>query len=331
MTNIDHDALEELLRHASPRPVPSQEDQAAAREAVREEWRNVASKRQTRLRVTRFAIAATVLIGVFAGLNAYRAPVAEAVQVATILKSIGPVYLLGEQAELRETDDLSNIVSGQTIVTGDDAGLALAWGNGGSLRIDENSRIEFTDDVSVFLEQGRVYFDSLPPSILTEVDTQDAPVFALHTEFGQIQHLGTQYMSEVDSGTLIVSVREGEVSVDGKFYDKRVLSGQQATISGRQQPNILSISRSGEAWNWVNRTTPPVDVEGKTLHAFLSWASRELGLELQYEPAAASEARKSVLVGTIDKEPAVAMPLWVASAGLDWQIHEGVIHIYRKP
>jgi hypothetical protein len=281
--------------------------------------------------VTRFAIAATVLLGVFAGLNAYRAPVAEAVQVATILKSIGPVYLLGEQAELRETNDLSNIVSGQTIVTGDDAGLALAWGNGGSLRIDENSRIEFTDDVSVFLEQGRVYFDSLPPSILTGVDTRDASVFALHTEFGQIQHLGTQYMSEVDSGTLIVSVREGEVSVDGKFYDKRVLSGQQATLSGRQQPTILSISRSGEAWNWVNRTTPPIDVEGKTLHAFLGWASRELGLELRYEPAAESEARKSVLVGTIDKEPAVAMRLWVASAGLDWQIQEGVIHIYKKP
>ena len=281
--------------------------------------------------MTRFAIAATVLLGVFAGLNAYRAPVAEAVQVATILKSIGPVYLLGEQAELRETNDLSNIVSGQTIVTGDDAGLALAWGNGGSLRIDENSRIEFTDDVSVFLEQGRVYFDSLPPSMFTEDDTRDAPVFALHTEFGQIQHLGTQYMSEVDSKTLIVSVREGEVSVDGKFYDKRVLSGQQATISGRQQPNILSISRYGETWSWVNRITPPIDVDGTSVYDVLKWACRELGLKPKFTDRAKAEAQIGVPRGTIDAEPAETLRARLAMASLVGKIEEGVIYISYDP
>jgi len=331
MTNTDHGALEDLLRRASPRPTPSPEDEAAVRKAVRAEWQGVASKRQSRQRVSWYAIAATVLLGVVAGINSYRAPIAEVVQVATIQKSIGAIYLLGDQAELHETHDLLSIVSGQTIVTGDGAGLALAWGNGGSVRIDENSRVEFTNGESLFLEEGRLYFDSLPSSLLAGLDTNNVPVFVLQTDFGEIRHLGTQYMTEVDSGKLIVSVREGEVTIDGKDHDKKVVSGQQATVSGRQQASVLSISRSGDYWSWVNRTTPAVEVEGRSMHEFLTWACRELGLELRFEGEAETEARNAMLKGTIDIAPADAMRLRLASAALDWQIDRGVIHIYKSP
>ena len=332
MKNIDHDALEELLRQASPRPVPSPEEEAAVRGAVRAEWTSLTSQRRTRQRVARYAIAATVLLGVFAAFNALRAPVAEVVRVATIEKSTGSVYLLGERSELRETLDLSNILSGQTIVTGKDAGLALAWSKGGSIRVDENSRIKFADDESVFLLEGRVYFDSSPSSRpSSRLEAGIGPIFILRTELGEIQHLGTQYMSEIDSDTLIVSVREGEVSINGKYHDRKVLSGQQAMMSGRQQPSILSISRSGEAWNWVNRTTPPVEVEGWSMYEFLVWACRELGLELRFEGDAEAEARKAELKGTIDIQPADALRLRLASAALDWRIDEGVIYIQKGP
>ena len=116
--------------------------------------------------MAQYAIAATVLLGAFLAFDSFRTPVIDIVQVGTIEKSVGPVYVLGEQSELRETGDLSNVVAGQTIVTGDGAGLALAWGRGGSIRVDEHTRVQFTDDQAIFLESGRVYFDSQSSTVV---------------------------------------------------------------------------------------------------------------------------------------------------------------------
>lgn len=329
MKKADHDALEELLRHASPRPTPSADDEAAVRAAVRAEWRDLTGNRRTRGRVMQYAIAATILIGVLAVFNMLRVPVVENVRVASIEKSIGPVYLLGEEAELRETNDLTNLMSGQTIVTGSGAGLAIAWGSGGSIRVDENSRIEFTDNRSVFLESGRVYFDTHGSSLVAGIDAGDIPALTLRTELGDVDHLGTQYMTEVSSGRLVVSVREGEVSIDGKFHVETVKAGKQATISGRQPPSILSISRSGEAWSWVNRITPPVDVEGRSAYEYVRWAAREMGLEYEFIGQAESTARKGELRGIIEMEPAIAVPLRLESHTLESHIKEGTIYIYE--
>lgn len=327
MTNVDHEALEDLLRHASPRPTPSKGDEAAVRAAVHQEWRELTGKRQTRRRLVRYAMAAAVLIGVFAGFNLFRGPTVAAIQVATIEKNIGPVYLLGEEAELRETGDLANIMSGQVIVTGSNAGLSIAWGSGGSIRIDENSRVEFTDRRSVFLEAGRVYFDSQSAPMIAGSDASGTPGVTLRTEFGEIEHLGTQYMTEIDADTLIISVREGQVAIDGTYHDHVASPGQQVRLRGTLQPSVLSISGYGEAWAWVNRTTPTADVEGKSLHEFLTWVCRELGLELEFEGRAESVARDAILKGRIDTEPAEALRLRLAMAALDWRIDEGVIYI----
>jgi len=327
MTNVDHEALEDLLRHASPRPTPSREDEAAVRTAVRQEWRELTDRRQKRRRIVQYAVAATVLVGVFAGFNVFRGPTVVAVQVATIEKNIGPVYLLGEQAELRETVELASIMSGQVIVTGADAGLSIAWGSGGSIRIDENSRIEFTDGRSVFLESGRVYFDSQRAPMVAGIDAGGMPGVTLRTEFGNIEHLGTQYMTEVYADTLVVSVREGQVAIDGTYHDHLASPGQQVTIIGAEQPSVLSINAYGEAWSWVNRTTPAADVDGKSLHEFLTWVCREMGLEMKFEGQAETVARNAILKGRIDTEPAEALRQRLATAALDWRIDEGVIYI----
>lgn len=331
MTNVDHEALEDLLRHASPRPTPSTDDEAVVRAAVRAQWRDVTGRQQARRRFMQYAVAATVLLGVFAGFNLFRGPVVETVRVATIQKSIGPVYLLGEQAELRETTDLANILSGQTIVTGFGAGLAVAWEGGGSIRLDENSRIEFTNDRSVFLKSGRVYFDSQGSSLVVGIDAGGTPRLTLRTELGDVEHLGTQYMTAVDSGQLVVSVREGQVAIDGRYHDHVASPGQQVTLSGSTQPSILSIGANSDAWSWIHRTAPAANIDGKTLHEFLTWVCREMGLELEFEGQAESVAREAILKGTIDTEPAEALRLRLATAALDWRIDEGVIYISDKP
>ncbi len=319
------DALEQLLKKASPRPVPSRQDEAAVRSAVKAEWRSVTGKRRVRRNVFQFAMAATVLLGVFAVFSMFRVPVTDAVEVASIEKSFGAIYLLGDEAELRETGELSSVFSGQTIVTGNDAGLALAWGKGGSLRVDRNSRVAFTSDNDIFLESGRIYFDSQPSPLVAGISTGGSPEFTVVTEHGEVIHTGTQFMTRTDSDALIVSVREGQVQIDGTFQRHTATPGEQVTFSGRQRPIVLSIGRSSQSWDWVPRTSPPIDVDGKTVSVFLNWACRELGLGLRYEGSAETEAERGLLVGTVDIEPADALRIRLASAALEYRIEEGVL------
>ena len=326
MSNTDRDTLEELLRHASPRPVPDAHEMAVAKAAVRNDWIVETSRRNRRRRMLLLATAATVLIGVFVSMNSVLMPEQSPIQLAAIQKSFGPVFFLSEDAELRPTDNLTILISGQTIVTGRDAGMALAWGSGGSLRVDENSRLRLAADGAVFLETGRIYFDSMP-GITAGTETDEAPPFELATPHGVVQHFGTQYMTRVNTESLVVSVREGEVEIDGHVYDQRVETGQQAILSGRQRPNILRISSTGGEWTWVTKTTPAADVDGKSLHEFLVWVTRELGLELRFEGESEAVAQGAVLKGNIDVEPAEALRLRLATAALAWRIEEGVIYI----
>jgi ferric-dicitrate binding protein FerR (iron transport regulator) len=326
MTKIEHDALAELLKQSRPRPAPPAEQTAAARAELYREWRELSGRNRLRRRWQTVAVAATVLVGVFAALLALRPPTTAVVPVATIDRTFGTVYLLGDDAELRATPHLATVFSGQTIVTAKDAGLAVAWGTGGSLRVDGNTRVRFTDESRAYLENGRVYFDSTP-AVAAGNGAHAGPAFMLETPAGAVNHIGTQYMAEIDEERLVVSVREGEVQIDGSFHDQRLVSGQQATLSGSRRPTILSISRSGSYWDWVARTTPAADVDGWTLYRFLGWAGRELGLDVRFDGEAESIARSAILRGTIDTQPADALRLRLATAGLNWHLEEGVLYI----
>lgn len=272
------------------------------------------------------AIAASLLLGLAVAVLSWRPSGTEIVPVAMIDKTFGTVYLLGDDSELRPTDNLATIYSGQVIVTGNESGLSVAWRNGGSIRVGEDSRIHFADIETAFLERGRVYFDSVH-GLAAHTVGSEAPAFTLQTEQGTVTHLGTQYMAEVDGDSLVVSVREGNVLIRGILHEQVVDTGQQATLSGSQRPSILSISRSGERWDWVARTMPSADVDGHTLFHFLGWVSRELGLDLEFEGGSESVARGAVLRGTVDTLPADALRLRLATAALSWRIEEGVIYI----
>ncbi len=319
------EAMEELLKHASPRQTPSPGDEALVRSVVKAEWQSIAVKRRRQVRVMKFAMAATVLLGVFAVFSVFRVQPVPTVEVASIEKSFGSIYLLGESAELRETSGIAKLHQGQTILTGDDSGLALAWGGGGSLRVDENSRIEFSGDGSVYLRSGRIYFDSIPSALLAAGGAHG--VLIVNTDHGAVSHEGTQFMTQTNADELVVSVREGQVAIDGRYHDVMASPGEQVTLAGRQQPVVLDIGRSGEAWSWVGRTTPAADVDGKSLRVFLDWASRELGLALEFEGSAMHVADAAVLRGSIDTDPAEALRLRLASAALSYRVDGGVLYV----
>lgn len=200
------EAIEALLRKAPPRPAPSDEAMADVRDAVHSEWQAVSGRRRTRRRMVSLAAAATVILAVAATVNVLRVPSALSVPVATIDKTSGSIYLLGEQSELRETQDLAELTAGQTLVTGPDSGVGIAWNNGGSLRIDEDTRVEFASPDEIVLRSGRVYFDSQPTLLQAGITQSSIASFAIRTEQGVVRHVGTQFMTGINGGALTLSL-----------------------------------------------------------------------------------------------------------------------------
>ena len=309
------DAVEALLEKAAPRPVPPAEDEQRVREAVHAEWRSATGKLRTRRQFARLAIAASVLLAVALSFNAFRETGVEPVTVAAIDKSHGSIYRLGERSELTEVSDLATITTGQTISTGTDSGIGLAWHGGGSLRIDAATTVEFIAIDSVFLHDGRIYFDA----------QASAAAFAIETAQATVSHLGTQYMTAVDGPGLTVSVREGEVNIDRGRGRDTAYAGQKVELVGDAAASVTNISRSGAQWNWVEATAPTLDFSDKSTFEFLHWVSRETGLDVVFESAEAERvAREGRLVGTIPGlDPRRELEVRMLGEDLDYVIDRG--------
>lgn len=321
------DAVEALLEKAAPRPAPPSGDEKIVRAAVYAEWQAVAGKVRVRRRLSYVAVAATVVLGIVVAFNALQVSNAPAVQIATISKSHGSIYLLGEQSELREMTGLASIFAGQIIETGDDAGIGLKWGNGGSLRVDESTRIEFKSADTVYLRSGQIYFDSQATSGMVAAITGSG--LEIETGHGSVTHLGTQFMTAVDTKNLTVSVREGEVVVDGTYASKAVAyAGQQLTVSGGAKPSVLDIDGFGESWDWIEATAPNVNMDGRSAYEFLQRIGRETGMQVEFETAAAeAKAHAGTQYGTFDVSPREELALRMSGEDLSYRIDRGTIYV----
>jgi ferric-dicitrate binding protein FerR (iron transport regulator) len=317
------DAVEALLESAAPRPRPSVKDEQLVRGAVHAEWQKVTGRRRSQQNVLRFALAASVLIAIGVTFNAFRVTDITPAQVATIGKTHGPVHLLGEHDEYRELADASVAYSGQIILTGDDAGIGLDWGRGGSLRVDQRTRVEFESDATVYLHSGRIYFDSQTP--VSEA------VLTIKTDHGSVMHVGTQYMAESNGDGLVVSVREGEVEINGHFYDHSASKGKQVRIAGSTRPSVVDLPVYGGAWSWVEAMSPTIVLDGMSTHEFLEWVGRETGHDIAYASEdAESVALRGILKGTVDTDPRNALRVRMMGEDLSYDFDGGTIIVSTK-
>ena len=287
MTNRDEnlqsdEAIESILRSAPPRPTPSAADVTGARNAVHDQWLALYGRRRERHNLLSLAAAAAIVCAVAVGLFMLRVPSAIPEQVATVERSAGAIYLLGEQSMLREAPDLAELMTGQTLITGQDAGLALSWLGGGSLRIDADSRLEFLSTGEVFLHDGRVYFDSLAAARQPSAANPAGADFAIHTDDGLIRHIGTQYMASVAASGVTVSVREGQVRILADTFDATAAAGQQVRVQGNARPAYANVRTYGVQWHWAEKFAPTIDVDSQTAHQFINWAARESGLGVRF-------------------------------------------------
>ena len=310
------DAVEAVLSHAQPRLAPPAEHAQRVRDAVYAEWAGTAARRASRRRILQFAVAASALLAVAVGFNLYRHSGVTPVEIAVISKSHGSVYLLGERSELQALPSIETVLAGQTMVTGSDAGIGLEWRGGGSLRVDADTTVEFLSADSIHLRQGRVYFDSR-----AEHGAADLTISTAH---GDLTHVGTQYMAAVDTLTLVVSVREGAVTISRRGGDDRAAAGQRLEFVGDARPRVSNISRTASQWAWIEATAPTLDFSGKSTYEFLQWVGRETGYSVEFESLGAEQlARDGRLVGTIPGlDPRAELEVRMLGEDLDYAFDE---------
>jgi ferric-dicitrate binding protein FerR (iron transport regulator) len=323
-------ALEELLSRAQPRPLPPQEDEQLIRQAVHAEWDKVLTRRSRTRRRTYFAFAASVLLAVLVALNGLRGPYIGSgfQQVASIEKQFGLIKVPGNGNAISGNPEVLEIGSGQSAETGDESGLTLAWNDGGSLRLDQNTRVEFESESEIYLQSGRIYFDSMPsgiPSVLTEPDKAR---LTIRTDAGTVRHFGTQFITQTDGYELGVLVREGSVTVESVNVEETATAGQKLAVTRDGRMSVHRVDVSGGDWEWIERTSPSFTLDNRPIIEFLTWVSRESGRPLRFASANAEKMVETTeLRGVVDMEPSRALRTYMQTTALQWRIEEGVIVI----
>ncbi len=311
--------VEELFKHAAPRPQPPPAVEHEVREAVYREWDSAVSGRITRRRAGWFAIAATVLVAAGAATLLVRPQWLAPVAVASIDRVAGQVELSGNASAIAGLE----LRAGQTLSTGADGTLALAPAGGGSLRVAGDSSITLLAADRIELHSGVVYFDSRAGA-----DRESANL-SITTPLAVISDVGTQFLTRLEPGLVSVSVREGLVALDRDDDEWVATVGERVTLDAPGQVRREPIATHGGDWSWTERIAPALEIQGRRLIDVLGWFARETGRELEFESLAAQRiAGEAILRRTEAVElerPALAKLL--ASSDLEHRIVGAKIYI----
>jgi ferric-dicitrate binding protein FerR (iron transport regulator) len=196
----------------------------------------------------------------------------------------------------------------------------LRWHDGGSLRLDENSRLEFVSATAVRLTAGNVYFDS------AVAVGNAAPELAVQTPAGEVVHIGTQFMVSVGSDQVVLSVREGQVKVTGDGFELVIAANQELDLRADGLREVTPVDGFGERWAWAADVAPQIALDGRTTFDVVAWAARETGRRVVYAtPTAQARARNDVLRGVDRRSPSGILTLLPHLTGLAYQIRDDTI------
>ena len=315
-----------LLRSVGPRPTPPADFAAEVRAAVAAEWRATVAARQPQRRFTQpwLAIAASVaVLAVAVGVALPRwkaagspvAVVARVTGVAEIRRSTnGTWQTLGAASPVAASDEIRTSSSGR---------VALRRPDGLEVRLDTDTQLAFAGDERARLASGGVYVDAGTPG-------SGSGAFVVGTPYGDVRHVGTQYVASVHDGALQVAVREGSIAIDRGQVPVVARAGEALAV--REDGSVVrsQVDSHGQAWHWAAAIAPEFAIEGRSLDEFLAWAGRETGRKIVYTSAdAAREAEQTMLKGSttgLAPEAAVAA-VFAAQPALRHVIAVGQIRI----
>jgi ferric-dicitrate binding protein FerR (iron transport regulator) len=249
-------------------------------------------------------------------------PVPEpSVMVATLTRAVGDVRFGGVRLEAGRV-----ISSGETIETGGTGRALLSLVSGEQLRIDGQSRMNWTSRTDLRLARGTVYIEtSAAPGAESSLGV------VVWTPVGAVRHVGTRFEVRVADGKARVRVRDGAVTFSRKDEAPVMVgAGQQLSVAR----NILSIQPGPGSvdpqWAWTRDIAPDFSIEGRSLYDTLEWLSHETGLRVVYaDERVRSQARRLTLRGSIEGlDTQAALRAVLAGSELNFELHADRIDIF---
>jgi len=318
------DELAVLFGRVGTRERPRPAAEKAAFEALHAQWRGRIAW-QRRRRLTTLAAVSAAAAAAFAVAYVWvqsTAPNAPAVLATVEYVEGGDVTWRDDRSQAQPLGALRALSVGQRLATGLGSRVALRWHDGGSLRLDENSRLEFVSATAVRLTAGNVYFDSTVAS-----DSRPAaPELAVQTPAGEVVHIGTQFMVTVASDEVVLSVREGQVRVTGDGFELVVAANQALDMRADGTREVTAIDGHGERWAWAADAAPQIALDGRTTFDVVAWAARETGRRVAYATATAQmRARDDVLHGVDRRSPSSILALLPHLTSLAYEIRDDTI------
>jgi ferric-dicitrate binding protein FerR (iron transport regulator) len=323
MTENDDD-LEALFGPVGTRERPRPAAEAAAFHALRAQWQSSVAG-QRRRRFTAWAIGAAASVAAVAAAYVWlqNALPSEPAVLATVEHVEGSdITWRNDRTQAQPLGAIRTLAQGQRLLTGPDSRLALRWHDGGSLRLDEGSRLEFVSASAVRLTAGNLYFDSAVAGASGDAATE----LAVQTPAGEVVHIGTQFMVSVAGDEVVLSVREGQVKVTGDGFELVVAANEELGVRADGTRDVAAIDGFGGQWNWVADVAPQIEVDGRTTFDIVAWVARETGRRVVYEsPSAESSARGNVLHGVDRRSPNGMLTLLPHLTELAYEVRDEAI------
>ena len=337
----DNDALGPLLRSAGRGPRLTPEARERIYKDVHRQWSarwaapaapgsNVTPLRPRkeapgRVKAARWLALAAGLAAVALVVVQLQSPIESTGQpFASIVRSEGAVVIVeaGGASHTVGEGETPSVRVGDVLVTEADGRLALELASGQQLRVNSRSRVRVADLDSIDLEVGTVYFDSMG------VDTD----FDVQTPQASVRHIGTQYEASVAAARLRVRVREGRTAIDNGSRRLEAAAGEQLQISAEGDVSRDAFATDDPAWQWTEQLAAITAAPAHNLFDVLTWASRETGVVLRFDDAATeARARDVEVTGLAGFGPREALEAIATTTSFRYRYGSGELVVTTAP
>jgi ferric-dicitrate binding protein FerR (iron transport regulator) len=295
-------SIEQLIKLAGERDMPSPQGMERARLAAHASWNRAVESHSGRRRnrfkpLLGFALAAGIAALALFAWQTRPAPAAREL-VARIATMSGGATVQEGRGETAARVELA-VHSGATLATREGR-VALTFGDSLSLRIDRHTRLRFDNRGQVTLLAGSLYVDS--------GGVNAVPALRIETPAGAVRHVGTQFLVQVTGDSTSVRVREGRVLLSRPAGTMDIATGDELSVTGNELAWRRGLPSSGVDWEWAATIAPPLEIENRPLAEFLAWIAREHGWQIRYREESLQQRTHDIrLHGSLDELGADAM------------------------
>jgi len=256
------DTVARLMKLAGPRASIPAGVETRVHQRVEQEWLSSLPGNSSRRWAVSLALAASIVLAVIVTMRPTDAP---SQTIGTIGRVVGgPAVTVGQAVHVGDT---LQVDAGQ--------GIGVTLPGVLSLRIDGNSSLRFDGPDEFTLLSGQVYADSGRQIYRRRNIT-------IHTPFGSVKDIGTQFAVDVDDDDIVVSVREGRVDIATDQQSHTAIAGEKISLKANEKVVVDQIPANDESWEWAEALAPGFDSNNRSLLDFLKWAARETGKELYF-------------------------------------------------